>query len=71
MGKPPVRVRRARVTAVLRLGCFGGFRSEDRICRRHCAVRIRCAIARDQKIYLEVCEEMESAEGDDLLLKFR
>jgi hypothetical protein len=71
MEKTPVRVRRVRVTAALRLGCFGGFRSEDRICRRHCAVRIRCAIERDQKIYLEVCEEMESSESDDLLLKFR
>lgn len=69
MGKTPVRVHRARVTAPFRLGCFGGFRSEDRICRRHCAVRIRCAIERDQKIYLEVCEEM--AEGDEQLLKFQ
>jgi|GEM_PF-1144324 len=69
MGKTPVRVHRARVTATFRLGCFGGFRSEDRICRRHCAVRIRCAIERDQKIYLEVCEEM--AEGDEQLLKFQ
>jgi hypothetical protein len=57
------------VTATLRLGCFGDFRSEDRICRCHCAVRIRCAIERDQKIFLEVCEEM--AEGEDLLLKFQ
>jgi hypothetical protein len=69
MEKTPVRVRRARVTAAFRLGCFGGFRSEDSICRRHCAVRIRCAIERDQKIYLEVCEGM--AEGDALLLKFQ
>lgn len=69
MEKTPVRVRRARVTAIPRLGCFGDFRSEDRICRRHCALRIRCTIERDQKIYLEVCEEM--ARGDDLLLKFQ
>jgi hypothetical protein len=69
MENTPVRVRHARVTRILRLGCFGDFRSEDRICRRHCAVRIRCAIERDQKIYLEVCEEM--AEGDDQLLKFQ
>jgi hypothetical protein len=69
MENASVRVRRARVTRILRLGCFGDFRSEDRICRRHCAVRIRCAIERDQKIYLEVYEEM--AEGDDLLLRFQ
>jgi hypothetical protein len=62
-------VHRTRATAILRLGCFGSFRSEDRICRCHCAVRIRCAIERDQKVYLEVCEEM--AAGDDQLLKFQ
>jgi hypothetical protein len=67
--KTPVRFRRARVTSVLRFGCFGDFRSEDRICRRHCAIRIRCAIERDQKIYVEVCEEM--AEVDSLMLKFQ
>lgn len=69
MEKIPIRVRRAGVAATLRLGCFGGFRSEDRICRRHCAVRIRCAIEMDQKTCVEVCEEM--AESDDLLLKFQ
>ena len=67
--KAPVRFRPARVTAVLRFGCFGDFRSEDRICRRHCAIRIRCAIERDQKIYVEVCEEM--AEADNVMLKFQ
>jgi hypothetical protein len=57
------------VTSVLRFGCFGDFRSEDRICRRHCGIRIRCAIERDQKIYVEVCEEM--AEVDSQMLKFQ
>ena len=59
-------VHRARSSVILRIGCFGHFQSEDRICRSHCAVRIRCAIERDQKIYLEVCEEMEVG-GDQLL----
>ena len=60
---------RARTSAILRIGCFGHFQSEDRICRNHCAVRIRCAIERDQKIYLEVCAEMEGSE--DQLLRFQ
>lgn len=62
-------VRRARTSAILRIGCFGHFQSEDRICRSHCAVRIRCAIERDQKVYLEVCEEM--GVDDDQLLMFQ
>ena len=63
-----ITAHRARTSAILRIGCFGHFQSEDRICRGHCAVRIRCAIERDQKIYLEVCEEM--GVGDDQLLRF-
>ena len=46
--KEKVNVRRTSTT--LRLGCFGHFRSEDRVCRNHCAIRIRCAIERDQKL---------------------
>ena len=60
---------RARTSAILRIGCFGHFQSEDRICRSHCAVRIRCAIERDQKIYREVCEEM--GVGDDQLPRYQ
>lgn len=40
------------------LGCFGRFQSEDPICGRHCAIRILCAIERDQEIYLEIFEEL-------------
>jgi hypothetical protein len=58
-----------RACATIRLGCFGNFRFEDPICRKHCAIRIRCAIERDQDIYLEVFEEMEA--GDDLLFTFQ
>jgi hypothetical protein len=69
MEKTPACVRRRHTSSFLRLGCFGDFRSTDRICRNHCAIRIRCAIERDQKICLEVFAEM--AESDDQLLKFQ
>jgi hypothetical protein len=61
--------RRRRASAILRVGCFGHFQSEDRICRSHCAVRIRCVIERDQRIYLELYAEME--EGDGQLLRLQ
>ena len=61
-------VYRDRTSAILRIGCFGHFQSEDRICRSHCAVRIRCAIERDQTIYREVCKEMGT--GEDQLTRF-
>jgi hypothetical protein len=58
-----------RASATIPLGCFGSFQTEDPICRRHCAIRIRCAIERDQEIYLEVLEE--TASGDDQLFTFQ
>jgi hypothetical protein len=58
-----------RTYTPIRLGCFGNFRFEDLICRVHCAIRIRCAIERDQQISTEVFEEMDA--GDDLPFTFR
>ncbi len=51
------------------LGCFGNFRFEDSICRKHCAIRIRCAIERDQRSFTEFMEEMEI--GEEYFLKFQ
>jgi hypothetical protein len=59
--------RRASVT--IPLGCFGSFLTEDPICRSHCAIRIRCAIEKDQEIFLEVLKE--TAAGDDMLFSIQ
>jgi hypothetical protein len=59
---------RKRFSRHLHLGCFGNFRIEDRVCRNHCAIRIRCAIERDQINILEVIDEMEAA-GEGYYLK--
>lgn len=58
-----------RSSATISLGCFGSFQADDPICRHYCAIRIRCAIERDQAILLEVLEE--PASGDDQLLTFQ
>ncbi|MCU0590998.1 MAG: hypothetical protein MUC57_05935 [Desulfobacterales bacterium] len=58
-----------RSSATTPLGCFGGFQSDDPVCRKYCAIRIRCAIERDQAIFLEVLDE--PAAGDDQLLTFQ
>ena len=63
------KVRARCISTTLRLGCFGNFRSQDRVCRNHCAIRIRCAVERDQKIVLEVMSEMNA--GDDLPIKLQ
>lgn len=62
-----ITVRRAAAT--IHTGCFGNFRFEDAVCRKHCAIRIRCAIERDEKIMLEFVEEMD-VDGDEFFLKF-
>jgi len=41
-----------------RFDCIGEFDSGDDICRRHCALRLRCAIERDQNTRLELIEDM-------------
>jgi len=49
------------------LGCFGNFCMEDPICNRFCALRIRCTIARDENIRLEIFEDLLL--GDDVISK--
>lgn len=45
------------------LGCFGKYRSNDPICRRWCALNLRCAIEHDQNERFEILEELVSANG--------
>ncbi len=40
------------------LGCFGDFNIEDRICKHHCVLSLRCAIERDQNDQIEIIEDM-------------
>jgi hypothetical protein len=56
--------------ATIHTGCFGNFRFEDAVCRKHCAIRIRCAIERDENMLLEVVEEMDVG-GDEFFSKFQ
>ena len=39
-------------------GCFGEFQREEPICRRHCALRLRCAIESAHNVRMEILEEM-------------
>ena len=41
-----------------RLDCIGEFNSEDEICKKRCALRLRCAIEHSQKARLELIEDM-------------
>ena len=41
-----------------RLDCIGQFDSDDEICRRHCALRLRCAIEHSHNTRLELIEDI-------------
>jgi hypothetical protein len=41
-----------------RLDCMGEFNIGDDICRKHCALRLRCAIEHSQKARLELIEDI-------------
>lgn len=45
------------------LGCYGNFRMSDAICRKFCALNLRCAIERDQNDQMEILEDIVFAEG--------
>jgi hypothetical protein len=36
------------------LGCFGDFNIEDPICKKFCALSLRCIIERDQNVRMEI-----------------
>jgi hypothetical protein len=65
--KQTISVRRSSVN--IHVGCFGNFRLGDPICRKHCALRIRCAIERDQNAFMETMEGMEA--GADFFFNFQ
>jgi hypothetical protein len=44
------------------LGCFGNFNRGNLICKKFCAVNLRCAIERDQSVRLELIEDLVASE---------
>lgn len=45
------------------VGCFGKYRKNNPICRRHCALNLRCAIEYDQNERFEMLEDLVSTGG--------
>ena len=51
------------------IGCFGNFNIEDLICKKYCALSLRCAIKRDKNIQMELFEDLISFE--DMSIKIQ
>jgi hypothetical protein len=53
---------KGRKTVRDHVGCYGRFQKDDPICKRYCALRIRCAIQQDQNARLEIMEDLVAGE---------
>ena len=40
------------------LGCFGEFNAKDPVCKKFCAVNLRCAIDYENNVRLEILDEL-------------
>ncbi len=44
------------------MGCFGEYEATDMICKKFCALRLRCAIENNQNARMELIEDLMSYE---------
>jgi hypothetical protein len=51
------------------LGCFGSFESEDPVCKKLCAINLRCIIERDQNMRMEILEDLVAS--NDIFIKMQ
>ena len=51
------------------LDCYGDFNLADTVCRKYCALRLRCAIEQQEQLRIEQFEDMMSAEEIQLKLQ--
>ena len=45
------------------VGCFGNFSINDTICKKFCALSLRCYIEKDQNSKIEIIEEIVFGEN--------
>jgi hypothetical protein len=57
--------KNSRQTVILNdhLGCFGDFNIEDPVCKKFCALSLRCTIEREQIEQMELLEDLVSSEN--------
>ena len=44
------------------LGCFGGFNIKDTVCKKFCALNLKCAIEQENNDRLEILDDLVSSE---------
>jgi hypothetical protein len=63
-----VRKKTENISLEHYLGCFGSFSIDDTICRKFCALSLRCAIETDQNAQLDLLDDLMVLNGT--VLKF-
>jgi hypothetical protein len=48
------------------LDCFGSMSLEDAVCRKFCALNLRCAIEKEQNIRMDIIDDIELASGQSI-----
>jgi len=51
------------------LGCYGNFDVQDMVCKRYCALSLRCAIEREQNDRMEILEDLLASEQSSFRLQ--
>lgn len=51
------------------VGCFGAYDTTNLLCKKHCVLRLRCAIEQDQMMRMEMFEEWAAAQDETLKLQ--
>ena len=44
-------------------GCFGDYNVKNPICHKHCVLRLRCAIEKDQNLRVELLEDLMESQN--------
>lgn len=57
------------LTLEAQTGCFGNFNARNPICAQYCALRLRCAIEKEQNLQIEMMEDL--MESQDLHTKIQ
>ncbi|MFH2047631.1 MAG: hypothetical protein ABIK92_21090 [Pseudomonadota bacterium] len=40
------------------IGCFGNFSIDDTVCKKFCALSLKCYVERNQNVRIEIIEEL-------------
>ena len=51
------------------LGCFGEFDHAKILCKKHCVLRLRCAILQDHNLRMELLEDWMTAQDEAVKLQ--